>query len=150
MRPADCCTNTMSATNANPEQNRSYKRQANSGLKQDAPSSLSWDIYACRSTLTLAVGSSTLSLTGIGTRSNSFASSSFSACRTLRRRCERADPTAKKMWVTYRQQLELVRERKRSEQFQRRHCRSQVLVIRRHRPSSMLWNRPEERSYLTR
>ena len=43
------------------------------------PSSLSCEIYACSKTLIFAAGSSTLSLTGIGTRSSSFVSSSFSS-----------------------------------------------------------------------
>ena len=63
MRPALCVTYTMSAISAN-------------------PSSFIPLMYACSRMLIFAVGSSMLSLTGIGTRSASFASSSFSSSRT--------------------------------------------------------------------
>jgi hypothetical protein len=46
------------------------------------PSSFSPEIKACSKTLILAGGSSTLSLTGIGTLSSSLESSIFSSWRT--------------------------------------------------------------------
>ena len=49
----------------------------------EKPSSLICEMYACRSTLALAEGSSTLSLTGMGTRSTRRASSCFSSSRTV-------------------------------------------------------------------
>lgn len=52
-RPADWVTYTMSAMRAK-------------------PSSFSWEMKAWRSTLILALGSSMLSFTGIGTRSSNF------------------------------------------------------------------------------
>mmetsp|Transcript_22865 Transcript_22865/g.45567 ORF Transcript_22865/g.45567 Transcript_22865/m.45567 type:complete len:206 (-) Transcript_22865:1100-1717(-) len=64
MRPADCCTWTMSARRAK-------------------PSSLSLEMYPWRRMLTLAVFSSTLSFTGMGTFAASFASSSFSSALTM-------------------------------------------------------------------
>ena len=45
--------------------------------RSEKPSSLICEMYACSSTLALAEGSSTLSLTGMGTRSTSRASSWF-------------------------------------------------------------------------
>ena len=47
-----------------------------------SPSSLSREIYVCKRTLILADGSSMLSLMGMGTRSTSLASSTFSSSRT--------------------------------------------------------------------
>ena len=71
MRAADCCTYTMSATSAKPSSERR-------------------EMYACSSTLILAEGSPMFSLTGMGTRPSSLASSSFSSSRTtmFRNSCE--------------------------------------------------------------
>ena len=66
-RPADCWMYTMSAVSAK-------------------PSSRMPEMYACSSTFTLADGSSTPSFTGMGTRSTSLRSSSFSSTRTTRLR----------------------------------------------------------------
>lgn len=74
-RPADCCTKTMSATSAKPE---SRIRQWSNPISHYIPSSLSCEIYAWSKTLIFAAGSSTDSLTGIGTFSSSFPSSTFS------------------------------------------------------------------------
>ena len=62
-RAADCVTYTMSDSSEN-------------------PSSFRFETYAWSSTFTFALGSSTVSLIGIGTRSISRASSPFSSSRT--------------------------------------------------------------------
>ena len=48
------------------------------------PSSFSWEMYACSSTFTLALGSSMLSFIGIGTLSISFCSSNFSSWNQMK------------------------------------------------------------------
>jgi hypothetical protein len=91
-------------------------------------------MYACRRTLILAAGSSTLSLTGIGTRSSNFPSSSFSYQRDKSVQRQRSlaieEPT---YLLAHGNQLELVRQREHAEQLQLRHRRPQMLVVHRHR-----------------
>ena len=67
----------------------------------ESPSSFSWEIYVCSKTLILALGSSRLSFTGIGTRSKSFASSIFifSDCHIFKFFAEREQPT--KLYVPH-------------------------------------------------